>query len=180
MLPEIPVTSGSSGFGSPSRHRKTVNAEVSAPPVQSRGKSGETSTLPSRGTGIRGASGHGGGPVSVVKVHSSPGVRPLALIADKASENKKTVVMTATSGRHISVSHQIGKHGLFTHFLLKGLYGEADSNGDASVDVRELFEFVKPQVQRMARRKYNTEQVPQLNIPVKLLANPPMKVVAGH
>ena len=53
-------------------------------------------------------------------------------------------------------------HGLLTYFLLKGLQGEADQNKDRAIDLAELFEYVKPQVERVARREFNNEQTPQL------------------
>lgn len=45
-----------------------------------------------------------------------------------------------------------------TYFFLKGLQGEADHNKDGAVDLAELFDYVKPQVERKARRDFNTEQ----------------------
>lgn len=49
-----------------------------------------------------------------------------------------------------------------TYFFLKGLQGEGDRNKDQSVELRELFEYLKPQVERVARREFHNEQSPQL------------------
>jgi hypothetical protein len=55
--------------------------------------------------------------------------------------------------------------------------GDADANGDGAIDVQELFEYLKPQVQRVARRVYNTEQVPQLIIPPNLVNQLPPRLI---
>ncbi len=74
----------------------------------------------------------------------------------------KTIVIAASGSTQISSSYDDKAHGLMTYFLLKGLGGEADMNHDGKIEVPELFEYLKPQVERVARRQYNTEQTPQL------------------
>jgi len=53
-------------------------------------------------------------------------------------------------------------HGLLTYFFLKGLQGEGDQNKDGSIELTELFDYLKPQVERTARREFNNKQTPQL------------------
>lgn len=43
----------------------------------------------------------------------------------------------------------------------------AVTNG--SVEIGTLFEYIKPQVERIARKSYNNEQTPQLIAPKELL-----------
>jgi hypothetical protein len=74
----------------------------------------------------------------------------------------KTVVMAASSGDQISSTYTTKSHGLLTYFFLKGLQGEGDQNKDGVLDIKELFDYVKPQVERIARREFNNEQTPQL------------------
>ena len=74
----------------------------------------------------------------------------------------KTVVITASSGSQTSSTYEEKSHGLFTYYFLKGLQGEGDLNHDGAIDMAELYEYVKPNVQRVARKQYNTEQTPQL------------------
>jgi hypothetical protein len=105
------------------------------------------------------------------------GARPMVLTVEGMAASSKAVVLTATSGSHLSLADQERKHGLFTYYALQGLEGEADANGDGSIDVQELFEYLKPQVQRIARRTYNTEQVPQLIIPAALAVQSPPRIV---
>ena len=105
------------------------------------------------------------------------GARPMVLTVEGMASSSKAVVLTATSGSHISLADQEKGHGLFTYYALQGLAGEADANGDGSIDVQELFEYLKPQVQRVARRTYNTEQVPQLIIPPALATQAPPRLI---
>lgn len=105
------------------------------------------------------------------------GAKPMVLTVEGLASSSKAVVLAATSGSHLSLADQEKGHGLFTFYLLQGLTGEADVNGDGSIDVQELFEYLKPQVQRVARRTYNTEQVPQLIVPATLLNQPPLRIL---
>ena len=91
------------------------------------------------------------------------GARPMGLSVEKAMvAGGKTVVMAASSGDQISSTYTTKSHGLLTYFFLKGLQGEGDQNKDGVLDIKELFEYVKPQVERVARREFNNEQTPQL------------------
>jgi uncharacterized caspase-like protein len=74
----------------------------------------------------------------------------------------KAVVLAASSGDQISSTYEEKGHGLLTYFFLKGLQGEGDLNKDGVIEMAELYEYVKPNVQRVARKQYNTEQTPQL------------------
>jgi len=105
------------------------------------------------------------------------GARPMVLTVEGLASSSKAVVLAATSGSHISLADQEKGHGLFTYYALQGLAGDADANGDEAIDVQELYEYLKPQVQRVARRTYNTEQVPQLIIPPALVTQAPPRLV---
>ncbi|MEW6542885.1 MAG: caspase family protein [Nitrospirota bacterium] len=105
------------------------------------------------------------------------GARPMVLTVEGLASSAKAVVLAATSGSHLSLADQEKGHGLFTYYALQGLAGDADANGDGAIDVQELFEYLKPQVQRVARRTYNTEQVPQLIVPPALATQAPPRLV---
>ena len=91
------------------------------------------------------------------------GARPMVLsIENPILVGGKTVVLAAGSGDQISSTYRQKSHGLLTYFFLKGLQGEADRNKDGTIDLAELFEYVKPQVERVARREFNNDQIPQL------------------
>lgn len=59
-------------------------------------------------------------------------------------------VLSASDDKQFSQeSHKWGDgHGVFTHFLLKGLSGEADYNHDNSITLGELIPFLSEQVRR--------------------------------
>jgi len=71
-------------------------------------------------------------------------------------------ILAAASGSQISSTYKERGHGLFTYFLLKGIKEEAVVRPDGSIATADLFQYLKPQVERIARRQYNSEQSPQL------------------
>ncbi len=97
------------------------------------------------------------------------GMRPMVLsVENPLLARGKTVVLAAGSGDQVSSTYDQKGHGLLTYFFLKGLQGEGDRNKDQNIELRELFEYLKPQVERVARREFHNEQSPQL------LGNPDM------
>ncbi len=90
------------------------------------------------------------------------GARPLVMNLNTASPAKNMTVLAASSGEQISSTYDEKGHGLFTYFLLKGIKNEDVVRQDGSLDIPALFDYVKPQVQSIARKKYNNEQTPQL------------------
>ena len=75
------------------------------------------------------------------------------------------IIMAASSGSETSSTYNDKGHGLFTYFMLKGIKGEADMNEDGKIEIEELYQYLKPNVQKIARRLYNNEQTPQLIAP---------------
>ena len=91
------------------------------------------------------------------------GMRPMVLSVENPLLIKgRTTVLTAGAGDQVSSTYDQKSHGLLTYFFLKGLQGEADQNNDKRIELRELFEYLKPQVERTARREFHNEQTPQL------------------
>lgn len=81
------------------------------------------------------------------------GARPL--VASVAAEvPAKVTVLAASAGDQISNSYQEKGHGLFTYFLLKGLK-------EKDADFKAAFDYLKPEVAKIARREYNADQDPQ-------------------
>ena len=95
------------------------------------------------------------------------GARPLVMQMEGLQIPKNIAVLSAASGEQISSTYEEKGHGLFTYFMLKGIKGEGDTNGDGKVEIGELFEYIKPQVERIARKTYNNEQSPQLIAPLE-------------
>lgn len=94
------------------------------------------------------------------------GARPLVMnLQSNLSLPKNTTVLSASSGEQISSTYKDKGHGLFTYFLLKGIKEEDVVKPDGSIKIDDLFRFIKPRVERIARKQYNNEQTPQLIAP---------------
>lgn len=91
------------------------------------------------------------------------GLRPIVTEVENPLLAKgKTIVLAASAGPQVSSTYEEKAHGLLTYFFLKGLQGEGDTNNDGTIELAELFHYLKPQVERVARRDFNNEQTPQL------------------
>lgn len=91
------------------------------------------------------------------------GARPLVMNLQKSFVNAKNMtIMTASSGDQISSTYKERGHGLFTYFFLKGIKNEDVVKNDGSITPKDLFSYIKPEVERIARKQYNNEQTPQL------------------
>jgi uncharacterized caspase-like protein len=88
------------------------------------------------------------------------GARPALIHVENASIASNTIVaLSASDAGQLSNMYPEEKHGLFTYYLLKALQGDADTNGDHWVSLKELYEYVKSNVSRVARRM-GAEQTP--------------------
>lgn len=107
-----------------------------------------------------------------------PGARPLVLtVEDPAVRHGNLTVLAAAQHGQFCNSDPESGHGLFTYHLLRGLVGEADSNGDGRVGLVELASYVKDAVDRKARELYGQTryQTPVLT-PAKLEAGQDIKL----
>jgi hypothetical protein len=96
------------------------------------------------------------------------GARPLVMNLQQAViASKNITILAASSGEQISSTYQDKGHGLFTYFLLKGIKNEGVTRPDGSLKIDDLYGYLKPQVERIARKQYNNEQTPQLVGPRK-------------
>jgi hypothetical protein len=86
----------------------------------------------------------------------SAGISPQARGYLKVVTEKRAVQMI-TAGRKGDLAHEQGGHGIFTLYVLRGLKGEADLNGDGVVTASELGAFVQPNVYQASGQK----QLPQ-------------------
>jgi TPR repeat protein/uncharacterized caspase-like protein len=66
------------------------------------------------------------------------------------------------SAGELAFEHDELKHGVFFHYLIKGLQGEADLDGDRSVSLAELDLYIKKRVPDFVRGKFGKEQNPNL------------------
>jgi uncharacterized caspase-like protein len=73
-------------------------------------------------------------------------------------------VLTASDISERSMESEMwgGGHGVFTHYLLEGLKGKADRNGDGTVTAGELFDYVHDQVLIATHQQQNPTALPGL------------------
>lgn len=67
----------------------------------------------------------------------------------KALKNSKggTVLVLASSENEVSIESQGIRQGIFSYFMIEGLKGQADKNGDTIISIQELFNYTKYKVQ---------------------------------
>ena len=91
------------------------------------------------------------------------GARPLVMNLDKqVLRSDRIAILSASAGNQISSTYDEKGHGLFTYFLLKGIK-------DGNSELGALYYYLKPQVEKIARKTYNNEQTPGLIAPAGLL-----------
>lgn len=95
--------------------------------------------------------------VTNTAVNGAPAPRPLV----EATAGR--VVMSASRPDQPAFEDD-QRGGLFTSFLLEGLGGSADLDGDHLVTVLELYQFVAPRVRDYVRSHYQLEQTPVLEV----------------
>ncbi|MHC4661370.1 MAG: caspase family protein [Planctomycetota bacterium] len=70
----------------------------------------------------------------------------------KLSEGKGRIVITAAGASEVAEERDEYKHGVFTHYLLKALRGDADVDKDGLVSLAEGFEYVFNKVNETTKR----------------------------
>ncbi|MGB2983089.1 MAG: PKD domain-containing protein, partial [Candidatus Bipolaricaulia bacterium] len=92
------------------------------------------------------------------------GARPshgtLDLFRDFSLEGR--LVLSATSETQDAFESPTLGHGVFTHFVLEGLRGSADLNGDTQVTAWEIYEYVLAEVPPFVREERGADQIPQI------------------
>ena len=91
------------------------------------------------------------------------GARPLVRMHD-ASPKAQVALFSASSGSEISGPALDGSGGLFTTYVVQGIgTGAADVDGDGTITLGELGQWVTPRVTREAKRE-NRAQTPLLTV----------------
>jgi hypothetical protein len=65
---------------------------------------------------------------------------------DRIIGGKGTIIITASGANEVSVENEKFRHGVFTHYLLEGLKGKADTDNDSLITVDEVYRYVSDQV----------------------------------
>ena len=82
-------------------------------------------------------------------------------------------VVSAAAADQVASWDEEAELGLFTHYLLRGLYGEADDDGDGKVVLPEVRSWLDAEMTYAARRQYRRVQHARLSgEPVVVLARP--------
>lgn len=97
------------------------------------------------------------------------GTRPVVPV-QQLNAAEGVVTFSASRADETTGADPSGRHGLFTHHLLGGLTGGADSNGDGDVTIAELREHLVSTVTVAARRQ-NRDQTPTVAVPASLNAS---------
>lgn len=91
------------------------------------------------------------------------GARPLVMNLEKNTKIPANMVLiSASTGDQISSTYKEKGHGLFTYYFLKGIKGVLEEDKYAALEIGELYNYLKPQVERISRKQYNSEQTPQM------------------
>ena len=72
--------------------------------------------------------------------------RPIMIKAKEQSIPNNFTVFSAAAGDQTSKPLEEAKHGMFSYFLMKGMEGDADTNGDNKITAQELHNYVKENV----------------------------------
>lgn len=75
---------------------------------------------------------------------------PSHVISKSAQSGSVAMLLASRSTQRAVEAGQLAG-GAFTHFLLKGLAGRADQNGDRIVTIRELHRYVSPRVRSVTK-----------------------------
>jgi len=75
---------------------------------------------------------------------------------DRVTSGRGKIILTASGANEVSAENDELGHGVFTYFLIKGLQGLADTDGDGTITVDEVYTYVSKQVPQAT----NQEQHP--------------------
>jgi len=67
---------------------------------------------------------------------------------DRIIGGKGTIILTASGANEVSAENEEFGHGVFTHYLLEGLKGRADTDNDSLITVDEIYRYVSEHVPR--------------------------------
>jgi uncharacterized caspase-like protein len=88
------------------------------------------------------------------RTFAPPNARPRSLsdqFLERLAKSRGRLVITASGANEVALEPADLGHGLFTYYLLEGLSGKADRNGDGIVTVSELYPYLEDQVDRKSR-----------------------------
>ena len=84
--------------------------------------------------------------------------RPISVKAKQSSFPSNFTVISASAPDQISSSSPELRHGIFSYYLMRGMEGEADANGDSQITVAEMQAYLSEQVPRQAMSMNRNQQ----------------------
>ena len=87
--------------------------------------------------------------------------RPVSVKSDANVFPSNFTMITASQNDQISSSSADLRHGIFSYYLMKGMEGDADKNGDGQITVGEIHDYLTEHVAKQASM-FGRAQVPQL------------------
>lgn len=71
---------------------------------------------------------------------------PSNAFLNRISQGKGRIIITSSNASEISQESDKLKHGYFTYYLLEGLKGKADYDGDNAIDIDEIYRYLNKHV----------------------------------
>jgi len=103
-----------------------------------------------------------GGSAGGMLTQAASPVAVTAKMPTAAAKSNKLTVLAAAEGDQLASWNEKAGFGLFTNYLVDGLKGKADEDGDKAITAGELHHFVHDKVRRSARRQFGRIQTPVL------------------
>ena len=80
-----------------------------------------------------------------------PDPRNEGQLLERLAQSRRQAFVVSSRPNEISLELPDRGHGIFTHYLVEGLKGAADTNRDGIVSLQELYEYVEQQVVQQSR-----------------------------
>lgn len=100
-------------------------------------------------------------PVSDFSRTARPSVKLEGGFRTRAAPPGGVVAFYSCSAGQKAYEHDALKHGIFFHFLIKGLNGEADGNKDRKVTLGELEDYLQERVPQFTFDQFRVKQLPE-------------------
>ncbi|RVU42660.1 hypothetical protein EA187_15850 [Lujinxingia sediminis] len=106
------------------------------------------------------------------------GTRPLVPVKDleipaRDDQPARFALLSAAAADEVTGTMSGTEHGLFSYFLIEGLSGQADANGDGVVELGEISTYLSGRVPDEARRD-NRDQTPTAHFEPQSIARMPV------
>lgn len=108
---------------------------------------------------------YSGGGTGVIRARGvdNPAVKPPATARPLIEASAGRVVISASRPDQPAFEDD-QRGGLFSSYLVEGLRGPADLDGDGQITILELYQYVSPRVREYSRQNYQAEQTPVLEV----------------